>query len=60
MPPMEATLNAYRAAHAAFVFKDGNSRAVPGAGAGRALLTDELRHLRENQNDGRSQGDQDH
>jgi hypothetical protein len=26
MPPIEATLNAYRAAHAAFVFKDGKSR----------------------------------
>ncbi len=26
MPPVEATLNAYRAAHAAFVFKDGKSR----------------------------------
>jgi hypothetical protein len=25
MPPVEATLNAYRAAHAAFVFKDGKS-----------------------------------
>ena len=27
MPPIEATLNAYRAAHAAFVFKDGKARA---------------------------------
>jgi hypothetical protein len=27
MPPIEATRNAYRAAHAAFVFKDGASRA---------------------------------
>jgi len=27
MPPLEALTNAYRAAHAAFVFKDGRSRA---------------------------------
>jgi hypothetical protein len=27
MPPLEATLNAYRAAHAAFVFKDGKAGA---------------------------------
>ena len=27
MPPLEALMNAYRAAHAAFVFKDGRSRA---------------------------------
>jgi hypothetical protein len=27
MPPLEAVTNAYRAAHAAFVFKDGRSRA---------------------------------
>jgi hypothetical protein len=27
MPPLEAAVNAYRAAHAAFVFKDGKSRA---------------------------------
>jgi len=27
MPPLEAVINAYRAAHAAFVFKDGRSRA---------------------------------
>jgi hypothetical protein len=27
MPPLEAGINAYRAAHAAFVFKDGKSRA---------------------------------
>jgi hypothetical protein len=27
MPPLEAVVNAYRAAHAAFVFKDGKSRA---------------------------------
>ena len=27
MPPVEATLNAYRAAHAAFVFKEGKARA---------------------------------